>query len=267
MTAPIRIAVNGASGRMGGAIAALEAAPDQWLLQRAVVGPSSSCLNQPVPGAAANGLAYTSGWDATDKPQVIIDFSTPEALGEALAYCRQHGIALVSGTTGLDARLQSDLAAASADIPILRAANFSLGVAVLTRLLEQAAAALPEWDLEIQETHHRHKADAPSGTALSLGRAAAAARGDSLDARGVFTRHGHTGARGDGDIGFAVMRGGDIAGEHTAMLAGTGERVELSHRASDRRIFARGAVTAAQWLIHQPTGQYDFNDVVNARLS
>ena len=146
-------------------------------------------------------------------------------------------------------------------MPILRAANFSLGVAVLTRLLREAAAALPSWDLEIVEAHHGRKQDAPSGTALALGHAAAAARHTTPEAA-VYSREGQTGERIDGSIGFAVVRGGDIVGEHTAMLIGQGERLELVHRATDRSIFARGALQAAHWLAGRAPGQWQLDNVI-----
>jgi 4-hydroxy-tetrahydrodipicolinate reductase len=147
----------------------------------------------------------------------------------------------------------------------MHASNFSLGVAVLTRLLRQAAAVLPEWDLEIIEAHHHRKTDAPSGTALALGEAAAAARGTTLAKDGVTGAR--EGVRQAGSIGFAVVRGGDIVGEHTAMLIGAGERVELGHRATDRSIFARGAIEAAHWLCGQPPGAYDLEAMLAAHLA
>jgi 4-hydroxy-tetrahydrodipicolinate reductase len=168
----------------------------------------------------------------------------------------------VCGTTGIDAAHEARLSNAGKNIAILRAANFSLGVAVLTRLLREAAAALPAWDIEIVESHHARKQDAPSGTALALGHAAADARETTLDAKAVYSREGQTGARDEGSIGFAVVRGGDIVGEHVAMLIGHGERLELAHRATDRSIFARGALQAAQWLVGRAAGQWRLEDVI-----
>jgi len=168
-----------------------------------------------------------------------------------MKFCAERGIALVSGTTGIDGALTSRLADAARQIAVLRAANFSLGVAMLARLLREAASALPAWDLEIVEAHHGRKRDAPSGTALALGEAAAAARHTTLEAAAAFERGGE---RVDGSIGFAVIRGGDIVGEHQVMLIGQGERLELVHRATDRSIFARGALHAAHWLAGRPAG-------------
>jgi 4-hydroxy-tetrahydrodipicolinate reductase len=178
-----------------------------------------------------------------------------------------HGVALVTGTTGIDDGLAQRLKVAASHIAVLRAANFSLGVAVLTRLLRDAAAALPEWDLEILEAHHGRKQDAPSGTALALGRAAAEARGSTLEDTAIHAREGQVGARKAGGIGFAVLRGGDIVGEHTAMLATGGERLELVHRATDRGIFAGGALEAAAWLAGRAPGDYSIEDVLQPRVA
>jgi 4-hydroxy-tetrahydrodipicolinate reductase len=163
------------------------------------------------------------------------------------------GIALVSGTTGFDDALRARLDAAASRIALLHAANFSLGIAVLTRLVREAAAALPDWDLDILETHHAGKRDAPSGTALALGRAAADARAVAFEDVAAIDR---CGMRADGSIGFASLRVGDVVGEHTALLATAGERLELSHRATDRTIFARGALRAAVWLAGRAPGRY-----------
>ena len=205
-------------------------------------------------------------WREAPKADVVIDFSTPAGFEAALAHCREHQVALVSGTTGLDARQRAALDAAALDIPVLHAANFSLGVAVLTRALRDAAAALPDWDLEIVEAHHARKLDAPSGTALALGRAAAAARGQDFDKLAVRARDGQVGSRPHGAIGFASIRAGDIVGEHSAILATAGERLELSHRATDRAIFARGALRAAAWIAGKPPGAYPLDDVLSARV-
>jgi 4-hydroxy-tetrahydrodipicolinate reductase len=261
-TPPIRLAINGASGRMGSALLALLRDDPRFELVHAVVSPGSADDGQPVkvrPGAA---LRFAHDWADAPALDVVIDFSGPAALDGALTHCLAHGIALVSGTTGLDAAMEARLAQAGQRIALLRAANFSLGVAVLTRLLRDAAAALPGWDLEIVEAHHNRKQDAPSGTALALGHAAAEARKTTLDHAAVYSREGQTGPRAAGSIGFAVVRGGDIVGEHTALLIGQGERVELGHRATDRSIFARGALQAAHWLSSRPAGHWQIDDVI-----
>jgi 4-hydroxy-tetrahydrodipicolinate reductase len=247
---------------MGRALIELLGDDTRFELVHAVVAPDSAHVGEPVFAAAADSLRYAHDWARAPALDVVIDFSGPAALAAALDHCQAHGIALVSGTTGIDDALEARLGDASHRIAILRAANFSLGVAVLTRLLREAAAALPAWDLEIVETHHGRKQDAPSGTALALGHAAAAARHTTLEASAVYSREGRTGERVDGSIGFAVVRGGDIVGEHTAMLIGQGERLELMHRATDRSIFARGALQAAHWLSGRAPGHWQLDDVI-----
>lgn len=266
MTRPLRLAINGASGRMGSALLGLLDGDARFELMHAVVAPGSPHEGQPVFAGRADALRYAHDWTHAPELDVVIDFSGPAALAAALDHCVAHDVALVSGTTGIDAAMEARLADAGECMAILRAANFSLGVAVLTRLLHDAAAALPGWDLEIVEAHHGRKQDAPSGTALALGRAAAASRDTTLEAAAVYSREGQTGERVDGSIGFAVVRGGDIVGEHTAMLIGQGERLELVHRATDRLIFARGALQAAHWLAGRAAGQWQLDDVIAARL-
>jgi 4-hydroxy-tetrahydrodipicolinate reductase len=203
-------------------------------------------------------------WKAAPTSDMVMDFSTPSGFSAALHYCRTNGVALVAGTTGLDADQRKAMQDAARAIPVLYAANFSFGIAVLMKLLREAAVALPLWDLEIIEAHHARKVDAPSGTALALGRAAASARGQDFDQAAVFGRHGHTGTRAQGAIGFASIRAGEIVGEHTAMLATADERIELTHRAYDNTIFARGALQAAAWLDGKPPGLYSIDDVIAA---
>lgn len=266
MPHPIRLAINGASGRMGRALLALVREDKRFELVNALVSANSEHNGTPVFAELPTSLRYSHDWNAVTA-HVVIDFSGPEGLAAALDYCITHKAALVTGTTGIDAPLQTRLDDATQHIPLLHAANFSLGVAVLKRLLSQAAAALPDWDLEIVEAHHGCKEDAPSGTALALGDAAAEARGTTLAKDAVYVREGRPGARSSGSIGFAVVRGGDVVGEHTALLLGQGERVELSHRATDRSIFARGALEAAAWLTARKPGSYDIDDMLQARVT
>ena len=247
---------------MGCALLSLLGDDARFELVHAVVAPGSVHAGQPVFAGDAESLRYADGWTRAPALDVVIDFSGPPGLTLALDHCLTHGTALVSGTTGIDAALEARLANAGSSIAILRAANFSLGVAVLTRLLREAAAALPGWDLEIVEAHHGRKQDAPSGTALALGDAAATARRTTLESAAVYSREGQAGERVGGSIGFAVVRGGDIVGEHTAMLIGQGERLELVHRATDRSIFARGALQAAHWLAGRPPGLWQLEDVI-----
>lgn len=266
MTKPVRLAINGATGRMGQALLALVKDDTRFTLVAALASATSSKLGQPV-DACAGALGYTHEWPSAGSLDVIVDFSGPAGLAEALTYCESNGTALVTGTTGLDASFAQRLSASASRIALLRAANFSLGVAVLTRLLRQAAASLPDWDLDIIEAHHNRKEDAPSGTALALGEAAASARGTSLRESAVYAREGRVGPRELGTIGFAVVRGGDVVGEHEAWLMGQGERIELSHRATDRSIFARGALEAACWLSGRGAGDYDLDAMLADRSS
>jgi 4-hydroxy-tetrahydrodipicolinate reductase len=212
--------------------------------------------------AIANAAERTDGFEMDqDEGDVLVDFSSPGALSESLAEAVSKGIPLLIGTTGLDKSADEKIAEASRKVAILRAANTSLGVAVLTDLVERAALALgPDWDIEILEMHHRLKADAPSGTALALGEAAALGRGKPMSAeRG---RDGTGLKRNEGAIGFASLRGGTVAGEHDVIFAGPDERLILSHRAENRMIFARGALAAARFLVGKPAGLYSMRDVI-----
>jgi len=192
---------------------------------------------------------------------VLIDFSRPQLTARAVDFAVEHAIPMVIGTTGLDNSLQERILEASGGIAICQAANFSIGVNLLLDLVTRAAASLPDaFEVEISELHHRWKVDAPSGTALALGRAAAEGRGEDHDA-GAHVRGG--GARQPGEIGYQVARGGDVAGEHTVFFLGDGERLELTHRAADRAIFARGALHAARWLVGKPPGLYSMRNVLN----
>lgn len=262
MTRTVRVAINGAAGRMGSALCALLVHDARFALLHAVVSPDSTRVGTPVCADDPHALRCARDWRDAPAVDVIIDFSTPAGLEAALAHCLAGGTALLTGTTGCDAAMDARLSAASARIAMLRAANFSLGVAVLRRLLRDAAAALPAWDVEIVEAHHRGKRDAPSGTALALGAAAAQGRGTVGETSFVFNREGLTDGRTQGSIGFATVRGGDIVGEHTAMLIGQGERLELVHRAADRSIFARGALHAAHWLSQRAPGAWTLDDVL-----
>ena len=241
MPEPIRLALNGANGRMGRALQAL--------------------LHDDARFEMVAAIHASEEWRNAPELDVVIDFSSSEGFDAALAHCVAHGTAFVSGTTGLGEKQCGAMGEAARAIPVLQAANFSLGIAVLTRLLRDAARALPDWDLEIIEAHHARKVDAPSGTALALGGAAAGARGQDFGKVAVLSREGQVGARPPGAIGFASIRAGDIVGEHTAILAAAGERLELSHRATERAIFARGALHAAAWLAGRQPGCYALEDV------
>lgn len=261
MTTPVAVAIHGASGRMGQALVRLAAARDDIDVVAAIVRESSVRHGQPIE-ATGSALVYRSVLAGVEDLDAVIDFSGADGFDAALAAALAHGVAFVSGSTGLDDRQIDALDAAAARVPVLWASNFSVGIAVLRRLVRDAARALPGFDCEIVETHHRHKKDAPSGTALTLGRAVADGRREAFDAQAVTIRDAAHGPRRGGEIGFAVTRGGDVAGDHCVMLLGDGERLELGHRAGNRDIFARGALDAAVWLQRQPPGRYTLDDVI-----
>jgi 4-hydroxy-tetrahydrodipicolinate reductase len=197
---------------------------------------------------------------------VLVDFSRPEASMQYLAACRKSNVKLVIGTTGFSAEQKSQIASAAKHIAIVFAPNMSVGVTLLINLVQSAAKVLAEgYDIEIIEAHHRHKIDAPSGTALRLGEAAAHALGRNLDECAVYGREGVTGERDANTIGFATVRGGDVVGDHTVLFAGTGERVELTHKASSRATFALGALRAARFLANKESGLFDMQDVLGLK--
>ena len=264
MSKRLRVVVQGASGRMGRAVLELLREHPQLELAAAMVGEASASLGRPL-GADWPGQMFRADWAALSDCDLVIDFSGPAGFDAAVDQAERLGAALVTGTTGLDAAAQARLDQAARSIPVFHAANFSLGVAILGRLLAQAARSLADWDLEIVEAHHRRKEDAPSGTALALGQQAAHARGVKFEDVAVYAREGRCGPRTDGEIGFAVVRGGGIVGEHQALLIGPAERIELAHRADDRSIFARGAVTAAEWLALQAPGRYGMAELIADR--
>ena len=206
-------------------------------------------------GGDAAGLA--------DRSDALVDFSAPAALESNLHAAVGAGIPILVGTTGLEERHHAAIDSAALAIPVLQTGNTSLGVTLLAHLVREAAARLgPEWDIEVLEMHHRMKVDAPSGTALLLGEAAAEGRGVDFHAANTPARYGHTGARQRGTIGFASLRGGTVAGEHSVILAGEHERLTLAHSAEDRMIFAHGAVRGAAWLIGRPAGRYSMAQVL-----
>ena len=263
----LRIGVTGCRGRMGRMICAAVAETPGLVLAGGTVRPGDG-------DAGANLGARLGLPDVTapilDDPaalfarsDAVIDFTTPDLAAKHAQLAAQAGVTLVLGTTGLDAATQEAVQRAARHIAVVQAANTSLGVTLLLDLVRQVARALdPAFDIEIQELHHRHKVDAPSGTALALGRAAAAGRGVDLDAVAERGRDGATGPRETGDIGFAVLRGGDVPGEHTVVFAGPGERIELTHKAGSRAIFAQGAVKAALWAQQQNPGLFGMADVL-----
>jgi len=259
MSAPLPIVVAGAAGRMGRAIIEAIAAEPRTALHAALEYEGSPAL-----GSDAGGMPVTSdALAAVLHGRAIIDFTTPETTVALAALAAQARIVHVIGTTGLSADDQKKIVAASRHAPIVQSGNFSLGVNLLAALTKRAAEALgPAFDIEIVEMHHRHKVDAPSGTALMLGRAAAEARGQLLEDVRLPARDGHTGARPEGGIGFAALRGGSVVGDHTVIFAADHERIELTHKAESRGIFARGALAAALWGANKPPGLYSMQDVL-----
>jgi 4-hydroxy-tetrahydrodipicolinate reductase len=243
----LRVAVAGASGRMGRMlIEAVEAAPDCTLAGTLDIGQD-----------IAAGLASA---------QVLIDFTRPEGTLAHLAACRERGVKMVIGTTGFTEPQRAQIAAASRQLALMVSPNMSVGVNVVMRLLDTASRALADgYDIEIIEAHHRHKVDAPSGTALKMGEVVAAALGRDLAQCAVYGREGVTGERHPSTIGFATVRGGDIVGDHTVMFCGTGERIEITHRSSSRATYAQGALRAARFLADKANGLFDMNDVLGLR--
>lgn len=252
MTDPIHIGLIGATGRMGMAIREVIDEFDDLEIEIGIAAETTDVE-----------FKISTHVEALRDADVAIDFSTPQVCVEAAEVCAHRGIPLITGTTGLDEEQTAAIVKASERTAIVSAANFSVGVNILHHLVGLAAQAADDWDIEVLESHHRHKVDAPSGTALFLGEAAADAqdRGE-LSERMVGAREGQVGARTDDEIGFQVIRGGSIVGEHTVFFIGNGERIELTHRALDRRIFARGALRAARWVIEKAPGLYGMRDVL-----
>ena len=265
----LRVAVAGASGRMGRMLIEAVTLSDDCVLSGALDVPGSAALGQD----AAAFLGRTSGVAIVadiraglSGADVLIDFTRPEGTLAHLAACRELGVKAVVGTTGLSAEQKAEVAAVAREIAIVMAPNMSAGVNVVLRLIDMAARALAEgYDIEIIEAHHRHKVDAPSGTALQMGEVAAAATGRELKDCAVYTREGMTGERKAGTIGFASIRGGDVVGDHTVLFAGTGERIEISHKSASRATYAQGSLRAARFLRQHATGLFDMQDVLGLK--
>ncbi len=266
----VRIAVAGATGRMG-----------RHLIEACTQSDGASCgaalgrVGNPLLGRDAGEIAGCGRLDTplaadldsvADRFDVLIDFTRPAATLGYLERCQALDKPMVIGTTGFNAAQKDAIATAAADLPIVLAPNMSIGVNLCLQLLQTAARVLGDSvDIEVIEAHHRHKVDAPSGTALRMGEVVAEARGHKLADCAVYSRQGHTGERPAGSIGFATVRAGDIVGEHTVLFADVGERIELTHKASSRMTFARGAVRAAQWLNGRAPGLYDMQDVLGLK--
>ena len=265
----IRVAIPGATGRMGKTLVQAVAAADDMTLAVATARPDSPALGQDAGELAGIGplaVPVKATIGPEDEFDVLIDFTLPEACPHFVELCRRRGRRLVIGTTGLSEADRGVIKTAAKDIPIVLAPNMSVGVNLALKLLDLAARVLgDEVDVEIVEAHHRNKVDAPSGTALRMGEVVAAALGRDLNECAVYGRQGHTGPRDRKTIGFATIRAGDIVGEHTVMFAGEGERLEITHRASSRMTFARGALRAARWLMDRGPGLYDMQDVLGLK--
>ena len=269
VTAPMRIAVAGASGRMGHMLLEAVNASEDCVLSGALDIASSPAINSDALGylGQASGVFVTNDFQkGLSQSQVLLDFTRPEGTLAHLQACRKLGVKAVIGTTGFSTEQKAEIAEIAKDIAIVLSPNMSVGVNVTFKLLELAAKALNTgYDIEVIEAHHKHKIDAPSGTALKMGEVIAEALGRDLKECGVFERHGVTGPRDPSSIGFATIRGGDIVGDHTVMFAGTGERIEISHKASSREYYAKGSLMAARFLIDKPNGLFDMYDVLNFR--
>jgi 4-hydroxy-tetrahydrodipicolinate reductase len=266
MTDRLQIAVAGASGRMGRMLVeAIAEAPD-LRLAAAFDQTGSSAIGRD----AGESLGLRTGVTVQDDPEsairqadYLIDFTRPEGTLAHVSIARRHGVRCVIGTTGFDEAQRAMIAASAADHAIVFAPNMSVGVNATLKLLEVAARILSEgYDIEVIEAHHRHKVDAPSGTALKMGEVVAAALGRDLRTHGVFARHGVTGERDPQAIGFSTIRGGDIVGDHTVLFAGIGERIEITHRSSSRATYAQGSLRACRFLASKDRGLFDMQDVL-----
>jgi 4-hydroxy-tetrahydrodipicolinate reductase len=266
MSAPHPIAIAGASGRMGHMLIEAVLAADDCQIAGALDVAASPAVGNDASGylGKASGVNITPDIAAgLAKAKFLIDFTRPEGTMAHLKVCEQLGVALVIGTTGFSSEQQAEIARAAKRIPIVFAPNMSVGVNVTLKLLQMAAKALNTgYDIEIIETHHRHKVDAPSGTALKMGEVVAQALGRDLKGHAVFAREGITGARDPAAIGFSAIRGGDIVGDHTVLFAGIGERIEITHKSSTREGYAQGALRAVRFLADKTSGLYDMFDVL-----
>jgi 4-hydroxy-tetrahydrodipicolinate reductase len=265
----IKIAIAGSGGRMGRALLEGVFQSDDLVLHAALEHSGSALLGKDAGellGASCGVKISADVKSALLGADVLIDFTRPEGTLHHLDICRRLGVSMVIGTTGLNAQQKAQLGAAARDIGIVFAPNMSVGVNLVFKLLETASRVLAQgYDIEIIEAHHRHKVDAPSGTALGMGEVVARTLGRDLSKCAVYGREGITGERDPSTIGFATVRGGDIVGDHTVLFAGTGERIEITHKASSRATFALGALRAARFLIANPAGMYDMQDVLGLK--
>jgi 4-hydroxy-tetrahydrodipicolinate reductase len=268
---PINIAVSGSSGRMGRMLIETVLSDPQTQLVCALDHADSSLIGKDAGefmGQMTGVLISADPEQGLAKADILIDFSQPEATLNYLKVCAAKGVRAVIGTTGFDAQSLHQIRSFGADHGAVFAPNTSVGVNITLKILEVAGRYLSEgFDIEVIEAHHRHKVDAPSGTALKMGEVVAAASGRDFKKAARFAREGHTGPRTEQEIGFSVIRGGDIVGDHTVLFAGTGERIEITHKSSSRATYAQGAVRAAKFLMKQPQGLYDMQDVLGLKSS
>jgi 4-hydroxy-tetrahydrodipicolinate reductase len=268
-TQSLRVCVAGASGRMGQMLVEAVQGSGDCVLSGALDMASSPALGLDAGafGGKLTGVSITADVGAAlSESQFLIDFTRPEGTMAHLRACVDHGVKLVIGTTGFTEAQKAEIAEASKTIAIMMAPNMSVGVNVTLKLLEMAAKAMSTgYDIEIIEAHHRHKVDAPSGTALKMGEVIATALGRELKDCAVYAREGVTGERDPSSIGFATVRGGDIVGDHTVLFAGTGERIEITHKSSSRSTYAQGSLRAVRFLASEPCGLHDMFDVLGLR--
>ena len=266
---PLRVCVAGASGRMGQMLVEAVRDSGDCTLSGALDIASSPAIGQDAAGFAgqASGVKITADLAAgLSGSQFLIDFTRPEGTMAHLRECAKHGVAVVIGTTGFSDEQKAEIAQIATQIPVVMAPNMSVGVNVTLKLLQMAAKAMATgFDIEIIEAHHRHKVDAPSGTALKMGEVIAEALGRDLKECAVYAREGVTGERDPSSIGFAAIRGGDIVGDHTVLFAGTGERIEITHKSSSRTTYAQGSLRAVRFLANKLPGLYDMFDVLGLR--
>ncbi|WP_191907694.1 4-hydroxy-tetrahydrodipicolinate reductase [Vibrio fortis] len=267
INAVVRIAIAGAAGRMGRNLVKATHQNKNATVGAGSERPESSLVGVDIGELCGEGRFEVALVDdlakVVEEFDVIVDFTAPVSTLANIELCKKHGKKLVIGTTGFSEEEKQVIAAASKEMPIVMAPNYSVGVNLVFKLLEKAAKVMGDYcDVEIVEAHHRHKVDAPSGTAIGMGEAIAGAMGNDLNDVAVWSREGITGERTKDEIGFATIRAGDIIGEHTAMFADIGERVEITHKATDRMTFANGAIKAAVWLDSKPAGFYTMTDVL-----
>lgn len=269
MASPLRIAIAGASGRMGHMLIEAVSGADDLALVAALDVAGSPAIGKDATAflGTASGVAITDDLQAAlSQAQVLIDFTRPEGTLAHLAACRRLGVKAVVGTTGISDAQKAQIAEHAEHIAIVLAPNMSVGVNVVMKLLDMAARAMSQgYDIEIIEAHHRHKVDAPSGTALKMGEVVAQALGRDLKDCAVYGREGVTGERDPSTIGFATVRGGDIIGDHTVLFAGTGERIEITHKSSSRAGYAQGSLRAARFLADKPRGLFGMDEVLGLR--